>query len=152
MAMRKIPADTATFHFFNANPKGNKSCDCVVRAIAGATGQTWDETLEGMVAMAMKLKLMPNDPKCYGKYIQSLGWHKQKQPKLKDGTKYTGAEFVKRFEGTMIAHIGGHHLVCIKDHQVWDTWDSTRGCIGNIWTNDDIHDPNLLHALNGQGE
>ena len=152
MGIRKIPVDTETFHFFNANPKGNKSCDCVVRAIAGATGQTWDETLEGMVAMALRLKLMPNDPKCYDKYLQSLGWHKQKQPKFKNGTKYTGTEFAKRFGGIMIAHIGGHHLVCIKEHRVWDTWDSTGKCIGNIWCKGIIDDKELIRALAGEGK
>ena len=31
-----------SYLFYNANPKHNRSVDCVVRAIAVATGTDWD--------------------------------------------------------------------------------------------------------------
>jgi len=37
-------------------------------------------------------------------------------------------------EETVIANIGGHHIVAIIEGRVWDTWNSTDGCIGNYWT------------------
>ena len=150
--IKKIPQETSTFHFFNANPKGKKTDDCVLRAISTATGKTWDEVLKELTVFALKYKLMPNDDKCYGRYLESLGWRKEKQPRKEDNTKYTGAEFCELLDSdkceyaldfysstdTIIAHIGGHHIVCIKkhdyEHKVFDTWNSTRGCIGSYWT------------------
>lgn len=130
----KIVADTRTFHFYNANPKNRRTCDCVVRAIATATGKSWDEVLTGLTETALKHKQMVNSTECFDKYLKSLGWVKQTQPRKPDGKKYTGKEWVKLFKGTAVANIGGGHTVCIKDGKVWDTWDSTDGCIGNYWT------------------
>ena len=61
----------------------------------------------------------------------------EKERKKSNNTKYTGKEFVKIINGTALAHIGGHHIVCIKDNKVLDTWDSTDGCIGNYWIKED---------------
>lgn len=38
--IRKIPPETSTFHFHNENPKGRRTGDCVIRAIARATGDS----------------------------------------------------------------------------------------------------------------
>lgn len=150
--IRKIPNETKHFHFFNANPKNNRTDDCVIRAIATATGKSWDEVLLDLTAFAQKYKLMPNDKKCYGKYLESLGWNKNKQPRKDNNTKYTGKEFceildsldresILDYKGSancVLAHIGGCHIVCIKPYnnkyKVFDIWDSTRGSIGNFWT------------------
>ena len=76
-----------------------------------------------------------------------------KQPRKRDGTKFTGKEFCEYLQrylddpgvyGVMddegieisrniVANIGGNHVVAIKDGKVWDIWNSTRGCIGNYW-------------------
>lgn len=138
MSLRKIPDDTKTFHFYNANPKNNRTGDCVIRAIACATGKSWDEVLTDLMKYAIKYKLMPNDTKCYTKYLADLGWVKQNQPRKFDNTKYTGVQFVEDYMPYMkskvvIAHIGGHHIVCIKDGKIQDIWNSEDGCIGNYW-------------------
>ena len=129
----KVIKDTRWLKFHNANPKNRNSDDCVIRAISLATGKSWDEVLTSLCEIALKEKRMPNEKECYGKYLEKLGWKKQKQPRKSDNTKFTGKEFVTYFSGMAIAHIGGHHIVCIKEHKVWDTWDSTEGCIGNYW-------------------
>lgn len=151
--IKKIPKETNTFHFHNENPKGKRTGDCTLRAIAAATGKSWDEVLDGVCEIAHKFKLMPGDDKCYGRYLESLGWVKNKQPRKWDNTKYTGAEWCEEitedyergfsratiFADNVIAHIGGHHIVCIKldeddKFKVFDTWNSTGGCIGVYWT------------------
>lgn len=132
---QKYP-DTRTFHFHNANPKHRATGDCVVRAVSVATGLGWDDTLMALTEVSLKLKVMPNSKDCFGKYLQGLGWVKHAQPKKPDGKKYTGEEFCKMLEHghkPIIANIGGHHTVCIKDGKVWDIWNSTDGCIGNYW-------------------
>ena len=136
--IKKIPHDTETFKFHNANPKGKRSSDCVIRAISTATGKSWDEVLDDLVKISHKYKEMPNDTKCYAKYLEDLGFSKMKQPRKADNTKYTGSEFceyLRRIPGeyNVVAHIGGHHIVAIVDYKVVDIWNSTGKTIGNYW-------------------
>lgn len=130
----KIPANTNTFEFYNANPKGKRTTDCVVRAICTALDQPYEQTVRELVDLWLKTGYEMSETKGFGKYLESKGWKKQKQPRKPDNTKYTGKEFVKIFKGTCVANIGGHHVACIKDGKVFDIWDSTGGCVGNYWT------------------
>ena len=129
---QKYP-DTDTFHFYNANPKGKITGDCTFRAFALALEQDYNQTVMEMAELMCETGYALNDKYGQEEYLKRKGWIKQRQPKKKNGKKYTGAEFCKKFAGTCIAHIGGHHIVCIKDHKVWDHWNSTGGCIGNYW-------------------
>jgi hypothetical protein len=125
--------DTKTFTFYNANPKGKITCDCVARAVCTALGESYNDVLKEMFNMSIETGYEYTDSKCMDKYLQSKGWTKMKQPRKKNNTKYTGEEFCKIYRGTYVANIGGHHVVCIKNGKVHDTWDSTDGCIGNYW-------------------
>ena len=125
--------DTKTFHYFNANPKNRITGDCSFRAISTALEQDYNQTVMEMAEMMCITGYALNDSKGEDAYLKSKGWIKQKQPKKANGRKYTGKEFCKIFQGTCVAHIGGHHVVCIKDGKVWDMWNSTEGCIGNYW-------------------
>lgn len=145
MARRHIPCDTESFHYHNENQHGWKCGDCVIRAIATATGKTWDRAYRDLCEIGLKKGRMPNDKIVYGKLLQDLGWRKMKQPRKLDGTKYTGEEFCEllsrsltyetgyEYSDRIIAHIGGHHVVAIMYGQVYDTWNSTYGCIGTYW-------------------
>ena len=130
----KIPNDTNTYKYFNANPKNKHTTDCVTRAICAALDQTYEQTVKELSEFWLKTGYEMTDTKCFGKYLESKGWQKQKQPRKVDNTKYIGKEFVKLFNGICVANIGGNHTVCIKDSKVFDIWDSTDGCIGNYWT------------------
>lgn len=126
---------------YNANPKNKNTDDCTIRAISLATGQSWDDVFHDLCALCANERLMPSDPKSYNKYLKKLGWVKNKQPRKENNKKYTGEEFCKEIAKpgvNYIAHIGGHHIVCIKDQHVWDTWNSIYGCIGNYWTKENI--------------
>lgn len=129
----KKPNDTATFTFYNVNPKGKKTTDCVIRAICTALNQGYNTTAKELLEFWLKTGYDMSDVRCFGKYLESKGWQKQKQPRKENNTKFTGKEFVKCFKGTCVANIGGNHTVCIKDGKVLDIWDSTGGCIGNYW-------------------
>lgn len=125
--------DTKTFKFYNANPKGKFTCDCVARAVCTALDEPYETVLREMFEMQIKTGYEYTDVKGIDKYLNSKGWTKVKQPRKLDNTKYTGKEFCKIFKGVCVANIGGNHTVCIKNGRVHDTWDSTDGCIGNYW-------------------
>lgn len=148
--------DTPTFHFQNVNPKNKLTGDCVVRAITLALDQTYIETYRELFEYSLKTGYMLNDPKNYGKYLESKGWKKLSQPRKMNGRKYTGEEFCQVLtswlpfandlfinnaewddgiviSNNIVAHIGGNHVVAIIDGKVCDTWNCTGGCIGNYW-------------------
>ena len=141
--------ETRTFHFYNANPRGRISTDCVIRAICTALDQPWEQTMLELTDLGIKLGHTATNKDTYTKYLEQKGFGKYKQPRKPDNTKYTGVEWCNwlqanakhdpRYSGcnAIIAHIGGHHIVCIKPadglFKVHDTWDSTDGCIGNYW-------------------
>ena len=151
--LKKIPANTKYFHFYNANPKGKRASDCVVRAISKATGKDWDSVLDDLIAFSHKYKVMPNEKACYGKYLESIGFSKENQPKYEDLNgmitnnrdlsndnpiikKYTGEEFCdllnRKSKATgvvynVVAHIGTHHIVAIifdEEEQTYKVFDT----------------------------
>lgn len=133
--------DTKTFHFHNENPKGRFTTDCVIRAIATATSIPYNQVVMEMAKMQCETGYDMSESKLIDKYLTSKGWEKNKQPRKSNNTKYTGEEFCKmisrnrhEYPPQIIANIGGHHIVAIMWGQVYDTWDSTDGCIGNYWT------------------
>lgn len=146
--------ETSTFHYYNANPKNRKGGDCVARAICTALDQSWEQTVRELTEVGIKNGFVFNDPHAYSKYLEGKGFGKWAQPRKDDNTKYTGKEWCNwlsinephdgRYKDckAIIAHIGGHHIVCIKPadgdgfnrrFKVHDIWDSTGGCIGNYW-------------------
>ena len=135
--------DTKTFHFHIANPKGKFTADCEVRAISTATGVEYNEVVRGLAETQIRTGYAIGTNENTTAYLATLGYRKNNQPRKWDNTKYTGEEFCETFAGCddadgIVANIGGHHAVCIKryngDLKVWDTWNSTEGCIGNYWS------------------
>ena len=145
--MTIVPKDTSTFKYYNANPKNRKTGDCSIRAICTATNTSWDETLDNLVAQSHKYKYAVFSPECYGRYLESIGWEKQKQPRNYDNTKLTGEAFCwyltrkykdRKDKPTVVAHIGGHHVTCFAysdniRYKCLDMWNCTHKCVGNFW-------------------
>ena len=131
--------DTDTYHFYNANPHNKFTDDCVIRALSTAMEQSWKDTFNDLCQISLKYGVMPTDTKCFSRYLKQNGWIKQSQPRKRDNTKYAGKELIKEIlydnapYTNIIAKIGGHHIVAIINGKVYDTWDSTEGCIGNYW-------------------
>ena len=145
MTRKEKYPDTSTFHFYNANPKNRFTTDCVVRALSTALNLPYKQVLYELTDLQCETGYDAGETTLISKYLQNKGWQKQKQPRKEDNTKYTGKEFCKTLQtracsfpvsssGRYVANIGGHHIVAIVDDKVWDTWNSTNGCIGNYWT------------------
>ena len=50
---------------YNANPKGLKTGDCVIRALSKATGKSWDEVYAELCEIGYKKKKLPNNDCVY---------------------------------------------------------------------------------------
>lgn len=122
-----------TFHYYNCNPQHRLTDDCVVRAICSSTGESWENTLRALTEWSIKTGYMLNTPECYGKYLESIGYVKQKQPLHKDGSKVRLSEFCKTFAGHAICHCGRGHITYVANNSVWDIWNTENEIVGVYW-------------------
>lgn len=143
MPRTRIRPDTTYFHYFNANPHGRITCDCVVRALATATQIPYDTVVDELTAQFHETGIHQADSRAVALWLKRKGWKQCSQPKRRDGTKYTGRQFCwsmqngGRFRAMsnerVVANIGAHHVVAIVEGKVNDTWNSTGRCIGKYW-------------------
>ena len=148
--------NTWCFQYHNENPKNRLTGDCVFRAISTALEKSWETVVMEMATLSCENGYSVSSKENIDRYLKLNGWEKQKQPRKADNTKYTGKEFCQVLQRWLdhcdeleilgsewedgiiidrriIAMIGGHHIISIVDGKVWDTWNSTDGCIGNYW-------------------
>ena len=145
--------NTDTFMYHNENPKNRMTGDCAYRAVARATGKPWKQVVMEMAELACENGYSPSSKENINRYLQKNGWVKHKQPRKEDNTKYTGREFCEVQKAwiidedlcgeewcdgivisrSIVANLGGNHVVAIIDGKVNDIWDSTGKCIGNYW-------------------
>ena len=58
------------FSYFNPNPAGQKVGDCTVRAIAKATGKSWDEVYIGLCLQGLIMGDLPSANSVWGAYLR----------------------------------------------------------------------------------
>lgn len=149
--MRQYP-DTEYFKYFNANPKGRITTDCVIRAISKGLGITWEAAFDKLTAIARKEGYTITERHCFDKLLKKEGWIRMKQPKHDDGTKVSCKELIDYYSGFLsdvriIASVGAHHINCIVDanentigdreYKVHDIWNSSNEKVGVYYINGD---------------
>ena len=108
---------------YNPNPAHKSVGDCTVRAISKAVEQDWEETYTGLCLQGYRMCDMPSANHVWGAYLREHGFRRHILPDECPDC-YTVADFAADHpEGTYILAISGH-VVCLKDGQWWDSWDS----------------------------
>ena len=151
--------DTSYFNYYNHNPHNRKCDDCVFRAIGDAMDMPWAYAVRILTKIGLINGYPAGDKNTYVSFFKMTEIEKCKQPRKADNTKYSGKEWLTYLNDNyinlykdvyaIVAHIGTHHIVCIKPIEdtrnqmnfvVRDIWDSTNGAIGNYFviTNKDI--------------
>lgn len=133
------------FQKTNINPKGWKTGDCVVRAIAQANNTSWEVTYQQLCEIGLKKCRMPNDKQTYEALLKQYGWVKQKMPRHADGTRYTVEELIDELPKKTLIISMANHLTCAKAGTLIDTWDCSHKSVGNYWTKDDM---DIIGSLN----
>lgn len=105
------------------NPGERRVGDCVVRAIATATGRSWFDIYDDLYWVGRQEYDMPSSNGVWGLYLFQLGFTPFVLPNSCPEC-ITVREFTKRFpRGTYI--IGtGMHAVAVIDGDYYDTFDS----------------------------
>lgn len=108
---------------FSPNPHGSSVGDCAVRAVAAATGQSWEQAYIGLALTGFALGDMPSANRTWGAYLQKHGF-KRRLVEADCTTCYTVADFAREYpRGIYVLGCSGHVLAVI-DGAWWDSWDS----------------------------
>ena len=135
------------FEKININPKGIKTGDCVIRAIAYSMNKEWDEVYRDLCVLGCTMKRMPNEKQVYEKYLEKEGWTKHKQPKKANGSKMPLDLLAEILEigctpnrPKMILITMPGHMTCVEwtgsKMKLIDTWNCSTKNVGNYWTLD----------------
>ena len=117
------------FALYNPNPAGRNVGDCSVRAIAKATGQSWEEAYIGLSMQGLSMCDMPSANSVWGEYLRQNGFHRELAPH-----NCTVMEFADMYpDGIYILALSGH-VVCIKNGVLYDSWDSKNEIVLYFWT------------------
>lgn len=111
------------FVFYNPNPAGKQVGDCPVRAIAKATGQSWDEAYTGLCVQGLAMGDMPSANSVWGAYLRQHGFTRHVVPNTCPDC-YTVAEFAEEHPNGVYVLGLSSHVVCVKDGDYLDSWDS----------------------------
>jgi hypothetical protein len=116
----------------NPNPLGKQTGDCVIRAVAVATDQSWRETYRDLCRMGEIMADLPNSNAVWGAYLKRRG---AEQFLLQESCPecITVRAFCDRYpEGTYV--IGtGDHAVAVIDGNYYDSFDSGSATPTIFW-------------------
>lgn len=107
----------------NPNPYGKSVGDCTVRAIALATGQSWEKVYLDLCLQGYMLGDMPSSNDVWSTYLNDRGWQYHR---LQDTCPfcYTVKDFAEEHNiGTFIVGTGSH-VICVNEGDWMDVWDS----------------------------
>ena len=116
----------------NPNPLGRQTSDCVVRAIAIATQQSWRRVYRDLCELGEIECEMPNSNYLWGMYLKQMGFE---QFLLSESCPQciTVRAFCERYpEGTYVIGTGSHAVAAI-DGDWLDSWDSANECPSYFW-------------------
>lgn len=107
----------------NENPAGKNVDDCAVRALAAATGKTWDQIYCEMALGGFDEKDMPHSDKVWHKVLRQNGFRRKSLPPHCEEC-YTVRDFCDEHQyGVFVVAVADHVLAVVDGHWV-DTWDS----------------------------
>ncbi|MBO5388391.1 MAG: hypothetical protein J6A59_09655 [Lachnospiraceae bacterium] len=118
---------------YNVNPKKKKTGDCVVRAVAVATGLGWDESFKLLTEAAFRLKTVPDETEAVHDVLMRLGFKEGKIRVPKGSKRPTVAQFAQMHPDWYAVLRVSHHLVATGRGNYVDIWDSGRCSVYKYW-------------------
>lgn len=112
-----------SYAYYNPNPIGRNVSDCSVRAICAALDMAWESAYTALCLEGYVMCDLPNSNACWGSLLLRNGFKKQL---ISDSclNGYTVEHFAKdNAEGVFVVAVP-NHVVCIKDGEILDSWDS----------------------------
>ena len=116
----------------NLNPDGKKIGDCGVRAIAKATGKSYETIEEELIELLREIKFR-NYSTIYTEYNNRRCVHKLSFPAKKGYKRMDAETFARTFpNGRYVLNLA-HHMVACVDGKIYDIWDCSKKCVYSAW-------------------
>ena len=112
-----------SFLQLNNNPAGKNAEDCVIRAIATATGKSWNDIYVELMVYGFVEKDFPNENKIWGKYLVDHGFTRKVLPNTCPFC-YTVRDFVRDHPYGIYILADGSHAIAVVDGYYIDAGDS----------------------------
>lgn len=117
----------------NLNPKGRKTSDCAIRAVAAATDKSWDDTYKALANTGFELKDDMTSTRTVGKYLVSLGFIEGKIKVAKGDTRPTVNSFATENPNIVAVLSVANHLTVSAYGNYLDIWDCGDKAVYKYW-------------------
>lgn len=114
----------AKYQYFNPNPERLKTGDCVVRAIALALGQSWEQTYIELSVQGYLMHDIMSSNAVWDAYLKRKGYFRAAVPNECPDC-YTMSDFADDYPKGIYIVGTGTHAVAIIDGIICDAWDSS---------------------------
>ena len=115
----------------NPNPIGRETGDCVIRAVAIATDQSWRKTYRDLCLLGEIHGDLPNSNMIWGMYLRERGAKQFLLPETCPEC-ITVRAFCERSPDGVYVIGTGTHAVCMIDGDWYDSWDSGE-CVPTVF-------------------
>lgn len=112
-----------SYIYYNPNPKGKDTGDCVVRALTLLFDKNWYDVYTELCSLGFDMCELPSSDRLWGKYLQDRGY---KRTPLPDYCPicYTVSDFCRENpQGQYLLALNGH-VVYVLNGNYYDSWDS----------------------------
>lgn len=111
------------FQQYNPNPVRNLVGDCVIRAVAKLTDQSWDETYLDITLQGYMMKDMPSSNAVWNAYLINKRFQRYTIPNTCPDC-YTVIDFCNDHPQGKFLLATGTHVIAVDNGNYYDTWDS----------------------------
>ena len=120
------------WQYFNPHPSGKRIGDCSIRALCKALDLDWKTLHLTLSVHSYALEDMQLSNRAIHSILKQHGFHRRLLDDFPED--YTVADFCKDHPtGTYVLATDGH-VVCVKDGEYFDTWDSGDEIPIYYWT------------------
>lgn len=121
---------------YNPNPRHTRTGDCSVRAVAGALDVSWDEAYVMLTLEGYSIKDLPDANVAWGACLERNGF-RRRLVQADCQRCYTVRDFAMEHPvGVYVLGTQGH-VICLRDGDWWDTWDSGDEVPVYYWAKED---------------
>lgn len=116
-----------SYRYLNNNARGKFQNDCTVRAIACATGKSWNETYEHLSDIAQYEGTMMDDRDFIREY---LDYKYKRLPRIRN---ITVGELSDKYKNNIILITMNGHITCSKYGVIYDSFDPRHKLAEDAW-------------------
>lgn len=109
--------------YYNPNPKGKNTTDCVIRALMRVNGLSWMDTYYELTEIVKREFEMPSANVIWEEYLLTHGFKKSLLPNHCPACM-TIREFSNVFNDNIYIACTGSHVVAVMGGNYFDAWDS----------------------------